>query len=108
MLHHAVLHLNGTANSVDNAAKLDESAVACALDHASVVHRDGGIDQVAAQRSQSRQNAILVGTGEPTVSDDIRSKDCRKLSGFGLLVPLRSKLSNKGEPMTGIFPTSSP
>ena len=38
-LDHAVLHLDGAANGVNHAAKLDEDAIAGALDHASVMQR---------------------------------------------------------------------
>jgi hypothetical protein len=57
-LDHAVLHLNGAANGVDHAAKLNKGSVTSALDHAPLVHGDGRIDQVAAQRPQPRQCAI--------------------------------------------------
>jgi hypothetical protein len=70
-LGHAVLHLDRAAHSVDHAAKLDKNAVAGALDDAPVMQGDGRIEQVAAQRSESRQNAILVRAGEPAVADDI-------------------------------------
>ena len=46
-LDHAVLHLDGAAHGVDHAAKLDERAVAGALDDAAVMRGDGGIDQIA-------------------------------------------------------------
>ena len=71
-LDHAVLHLDGAAHGVDHAAELDEDAVAGALDHAAVMHGDGRIDQVAPQRPQPRQRAVLVGAGKPAVSDHIR------------------------------------
>ena len=79
-LDHAVLHLDGAAHRVDHAAELDESSVAGALDHATVMHGDGGIDQIAAQRPQPRQDAILVRAGEPAVADDVGRQDRRKLS----------------------------
>ena len=44
------------------------AAVAGALDDASVVHGDGRIDQVAAERPQPRQNPVLVRSGEPASS----------------------------------------
>ena len=59
-LDEAVLDLDRTAHGVDYAAELDEAAVPGALDHATMMHGDGRIDQVAAQRPKSRQNAILV------------------------------------------------
>jgi hypothetical protein len=48
-LDHAGLH-NGATHRIHYAAKFDNAAIACALDDAAVMHRDGGIDQVAPQR----------------------------------------------------------
>ena len=64
-LDHAVLHFDGAAHRVDHAAELDNRAVAGALDDATVMHGDGRIDQIAAQRPQPRQDAIFVGSGKP-------------------------------------------
>ncbi len=61
----AVLHLDGAAHGVDHAAELDEAAVAGALDDAPAMRGDGGIDQIAAQRPEPRQRAILVGASKP-------------------------------------------
>jgi hypothetical protein len=38
------LHLDRATHRVDHAVELDEAAVACALDGASVMHGDGGVD----------------------------------------------------------------
>ena len=46
------------------------------------MHGDGRIDQIAAQRPQPRQDAILVRAGEPAVADHIRAKDRRKFPGL--------------------------
>jgi hypothetical protein len=62
-LEHAALHLDGAAHGVDHAAKFDKRAIACPLDDAAVMHGDGRIDQVASECPQSRQCAILIGTG---------------------------------------------
>ena len=80
-LDHAVLHFDRAAHGVDHAAELDEAAVAGALDDAPVMHGDGGIDQIAAQRPQPRQSAILVRSREPAVADDIRDQNRRDLPG---------------------------
>ena len=56
-------------------------AVASALDDPSVMHGDGRIDQVAAQRPQPRQDAILVRASEPGVADDIRRPGSPLFSG---------------------------
>ena len=79
-LDHAVLHLDGAAHGIDHAAELDQRSIAGALDHAPVVHGDGRIDQVAAQRPQPRQRAIFVRAGEPAVSDHVGSQDRRQLA----------------------------
>ena len=73
-LDHAVLHFDRAAHGVDDAAELDDRAVAGALDDAAVMHGDGRVDQVAAQRPQAREDSILVGAGEPAVADDIRAR----------------------------------
>ena len=50
-LDHCVLHFDGAAHGVYNAAKLNQCTIACALHHAPLVHSNGGIDQVAPQRA---------------------------------------------------------
>ena len=60
---------------------LDDAFVAVALDDAAVMSGDGGIDQVAAQRAQSRQRAILVRAGEPAVADDVAASFRLSLMG---------------------------
>src|SRR5271165_6696145 len=71
----AVLHLDGAAHRVDNAAELDKAAVARALDDASVMRGDGGVDQIAAQPPKPRQGAVYVRAGEPAVADDVGDKE---------------------------------
>ena len=46
------------------------------------MHGDGRIDQVAAERPQPRQGAILVRAGEPAVADDVGDQDCSELARF--------------------------
>ena len=53
-LDHAGLHLDGAAHRVDDAAKVDENAVAGALDDAPMMRGDRGINQIAAQGPQPR------------------------------------------------------
>ena len=48
-LDEAVLNLDRAAHRVDHAAELDKNSVAGALDDASVMRVDGGVDQIAAQ-----------------------------------------------------------
>jgi hypothetical protein len=81
-LDHAILHLDRAAHGVDHAAELDQAAVAGALDDAPVMQGDGRVDQVAAERTQPRQNAILVRSREPAIADDIRDQNRRDLSGL--------------------------
>ena len=82
-LDHAVLHLDGAAHGVDDAAELDDGSVAGALDDAPVMHGDGRIDQIAAERPQPRQDAILVGASEPAVADHVRHQNRREFPGLG-------------------------
>ena len=82
-LDHAVLHLDGAAHGVDHAAELDEGSVAGALDYAPVVHGDGRVDQIAAQRPQPRQGAVLVRAGEPAVSDHVGRQNRREFPCLG-------------------------
>ena len=79
---HRVPDFNRVAHDVDHAAELDDRAVAGALDDAPVMHGDSRIDQIAAQRPQPRQYAILVRPGESAVTDDIRNQDRRDLPRF--------------------------
>jgi hypothetical protein len=62
---------------VDDAAELDNCAVAGALDDAAVMHADGRIDQVASERPQPGKDAILVGSSEARVADHVGHEDCR-------------------------------
>jgi hypothetical protein len=57
-LDHRHLDFNGAVHCVDDAPELDDAAVAGALDDPTVVHGDGRIDQVAAQRPEPRQNPV--------------------------------------------------
>ena len=79
-LNHGGLDLDGAARGVDHAAELDESAVAGALDDAPVVHGEGRVDEVAAQRSQPGENPLLVRPREPAVTGHVRGEDCGELS----------------------------
>jgi hypothetical protein len=47
-LDEAVLYFDGAAHRIDHAAELDDCAVASALDDATVMGGDGGVDQIAA------------------------------------------------------------
>jgi hypothetical protein len=46
------------------------------------VDRDRGIDQVAAQSPQPREEAILVGPRKARIADDVQAKDRREFPGL--------------------------
>ena len=76
-LDHSGLHFDRAAHRVNDAAELDDAAVAGALDHPAAIGLDRGIDQIAAQRPEPRQRAILIRPGEPAIADDIGRQDRR-------------------------------
>ena len=86
-LQHAVLHFDHAAHGVDPAAKLNDSSVASALHHAPTVNCDYRVDQIAAERSQPRQYAILVRAGKSAVPDHVRHQNRREFPGLGHGVP---------------------
>ena len=86
-LDHAVLHLDCAPHRVDHAAELDEGSVSGAFHHASGVHSDRRINEVAAERPQPRERPIFVRASQPAVSDDIGGQDRRKLAGLAHLAP---------------------
>ena len=81
-LDHAVLHFDRAAHGVDHAAEFNHAAVAGAFDDAAVMEGDRRINQVAAERPEPRQNAILVRAREPAVADNIRHQNRRELPGL--------------------------
>jgi hypothetical protein len=70
-LNHRPLDFNSKIHCVDDAAELDNRAVAGALDDPAVMHRDGRINEVAAKGPQPRQNAILVRPGESAIANNV-------------------------------------
>jgi hypothetical protein len=78
-LDHAVLHLDCATHGVNHAAELDDAAITGALD---VMGGDCGIDQVAAQCTQSCQSSILVRARESAVADHVRDQDRRDFARF--------------------------
>ena len=98
-LDHAVLHLDRAAHGVDHAAKLDEDAVAGALDDAAMMGGDGGIDQVAAQTPEPRQRTVLVGAGEPAVADHVGDQDRRDFPGLAHGAPLLPPFEPSTKPL---------
>ena len=81
-LDHRPLEFNGAVHCVDDAAELEDTAVARALDDAAMMHRDGGVDQVAAKGPKASEDSIFVRTRKPRVADDVGHQDRRELSGL--------------------------
>jgi hypothetical protein len=52
-----------------------ERAVAGPLDDAAMVHSDGQVDQIAAQRSEPGEDAIFVRARKPRIADNVGDKD---------------------------------
>src|SRR5262249_18515236 len=73
-LDHAVLDLDGAADGIDYASELNKDAVSRPLNDAPVMHRNRGIEQIAAERPQPGEGPFLVGGGKLAVSGYI----CRK------------------------------
>ena len=87
-LDHRPLDFNGEVHCVDDAAKLDDTAVAGAFDDPVVAGGEGRVDRVASERPQPRQNPVLVGSSKPRIADDVGHQDRRKLSSsLTALVP---------------------
>src|SRR5687767_4863922 len=74
-LDHGILNLDGAAYSVYYTAKFGNHAVTGAFHDTTNVHGKRRIDQIAAQSPQSRQRAVLIGTGEPAETDHIGGQD---------------------------------
>jgi hypothetical protein len=70
-LDHRVLDFDGAAHRVDDAAELDESPVASALEHVAVLARDHRVDEVGAQSPEPpsvRSSSALAMRLKPTTS----------------------------------------
>ena len=81
-LDHRPLDFNGAVHRVDDAAELDDAAVAGALDDAPVMHCDGRVDQVAAEGPKAREDSIFIRTRQPRVADHVGDQDRRELSSL--------------------------
>ena len=107
-LDHRPLDFNGAVHRVDDTPELDNCAIAGALDDAAVVHGDGRIDQIAAERPQPRQNPVLVGSGKPRIADDVGHQDRGEFSSLahGATSPRRvSRFGSSGQSLWGIAKT---
>src|ERR1700691_5572275 len=79
-LDHAVLHLDGASYGIDQAAELNEDAIASALHDSAAMHVDRGVDQVATHPPEPRKSALLVGAREPRIAHNVRGEDRRELA----------------------------
>jgi len=85
-LNHAILHFDGAANRVNDAAELDENAIACTFDHTAMVNGDGGIDEVGAKATETRDRALLIGRGKAAIANNIGSRIAASLRFRSYLV----------------------
>jgi hypothetical protein len=102
-LQHRRLHLDGTAHGIDDTPELDKRAIARPLHDAPVMHRDGRIDQVAAERPEPRQGSVLVSPCEPAVSDHVRRQNCGKFSLLGHEHRTPEAKLARGQTREGVF-----
>jgi hypothetical protein len=72
---HRSLEFNGAVHCVDDAAELDDRAIAGALDDAAVIHRNSRIDQVAPKGTKPSEDSILVRARKPGIADDVGHQD---------------------------------
>src|SRR5271166_5562270 len=84
---HSILHFDSAPNRIDHAAKFDQRPIAGALEHTSVVHADGGINEIASQSSEPRQSAVLVRASQTAEADDVGGEDRGEFAGFSHCVP---------------------
>ena len=84
-LDHAVLHLDGAAHRIDDAAEFDDAAVAGALDDPTVMDRDRWVDEVAAEGPEASEDAIFVRARKPAVADDVGHQNRDELAAFAHL-----------------------
>jgi hypothetical protein len=73
------------AQRIDDAGELDEQPVAGGLDDAPLVVGDAGIDQLAAQRLERGQRALLVLPDQPRIAGDIGGQNRRQPPLYPLL-----------------------
>jgi hypothetical protein len=81
-LDHSVLDLDCAPHCIYDASELSEDAIPSTLNDAAVLESNSRVDEVAAERTQSRKRPLLVGTGEPAVSGYIRRKNGREFPGL--------------------------
>src|SRR5580704_12980694 len=81
-LDHRPLDFNGAVHCVHDAAELDDTAVARALDYAAVMHRDSRVDQIAPKGPKASERTVLVGSRKPRIADHVGHQDRGQFSGL--------------------------
>ena len=94
-LRHPLLHRDRAAHRIDDAGELDQQAVAGGLDDAAVMLGDLRIDELAAQRPEAFEGALLVGAHQPRIARHIGREDRRETAG----------LAHSSRPPPGAGPT---
>ena len=52
------------------------------LTNAPLIGGDSGVDKIAAEPSEARERAVLVGSSKPRVADHVGDQDCRQFPGL--------------------------
>jgi len=73
-LRHRPLHRDGTAHRIDDAAELDQHPIAGGLDDPAVMLGDLRIDELAAQRLEAFERALLILPHQPRIPRHIGGK----------------------------------
>jgi hypothetical protein len=81
-IDHRPLDFNSAVHCVNDAAELDDRAVAGALDDAAAMHRDGRVDQVAAKGPKASEDTIFIRTRKPRIADHVGHQDRGQFSGL--------------------------
>ena len=82
-----VMHLDGATHRIDRGTKLDESAVHRTLYDARLVDPDRRVDQIAPQRAEPRERAIIVDVGLPAESYHVGGEDRGASLRYSVIVP---------------------
>ena len=81
-LGHRLLHLDRAAHRIDDAGKLHQQAVAGGLDDAAPVLGDLRIEELAAQRLEAFERALLVRPHQPRIPRHIGGEDRGETAGL--------------------------
>jgi hypothetical protein len=88
---HLALDLDGTAHCVDNAAELDEKAVASGLDDAPAMLLDSRVCKLASQLLQRGEGAFLIRPHQPRITGDVGRQNRREPPLNPCLCHIRSR-----------------